>query len=322
MARYLKLTAAAALAAAILSGCTSCGSGGNASTDPNLPPVTRPAFDSARAWADLLAQEKMGPRTPGSAAHDQLQALLISEMEASADRTLQQKFTASCAFGGPYHFVNVIGCFSEAKSGRSLLLGCHWDSRPVSDHDPDPARRHDPCPGINDGASTVAVLLEVARALKKQPPDIPVYIVFLDAEDIGTDGSSLPYQGFCVGTVEFARQMDTLHLRPSQAIIIDMIGDQDLRINLEQNSRASNRQLQDVVFDTAAKLGHPAFVKEPGPTMIDDHIPLIQAGVPSIDLIDFDYPQWHTTQDTSAHCGEQSLMQVGDTLLEVIYSKP
>lgn len=339
MSKWTRLTLVAIIIP-VLSGCTSCGAGRVAqpSQDPSPPPVQdpdpgdpptpdpqpsaeRPEFDADRAWADLLRQEAMGPRAPGTAAHDELLAYLVSEMEAHSDRALRQEFTTSTNFGGPYDFANVIGCFAEAKPGASLLVGCHWDCRPVCDLDADPARRTEACPGVNDGGSGVAVLLEIARALKAEPPDFPIYLVFFDAEDSGQTGSGLTDSGFCLGSSEFAARMDDLQIRPSQGIVIDMIGDADLRIPLEQNSARINPALQALVYETAAELGHAGFVAEPGDYVTDDHLPLTRAGVPSIDLIDFDYPSWHTTNDTSENCSRDSLEQVGETLLEVIYEK-
>ncbi len=297
-------------------------------TGPPPPPVvprpgeaatTLPEFNADRAFVDLRTQMAMGDRSPGSQGHALLREFLISELTERADRVLKQDFRATTDFGGPYDFTNIIATFSEASPGNSLLIGAHWDTRPVSDRDPFMANRSKPCPGANDGASGVAVLLELARVFKNHPPQFPVYLLFIDAEDSGKTGSSRPWSGFCLGSQQFADEMDSLRLRPSQAIIIDMIGDADLEIKVEQNSNQVNKRLNDIVFEEAAKLGHDGFHKVPGPAMIDDHMPLIQQGVPAIDLIDFDYPYWHTVEDTIEHCSADSLRQVGETLVAVIY---
>lgn len=307
------------LAIAALS--ASCGRGGDAD---DHDPVARPAFDAAKAWAHLLAQVDMGPRAPGSKGHGHLVPWLRTQLAQYADAVVTQRFRSRTALGGDtvYEFTNVIGQFNAGAPRESLALLAHFDTRPVADRDPDPAKRNQPIPGANDGASGVAVLLEVARALKAQPPPFPVTIIFLDAEDSGAGWDDPPYYGYCLGSRHFVRNM--ANLTPDRVILVDMVGGDDLVLRQEARSRANARRLLDTVYRAARRLGHAAFVRAPGPPIVDDHLPFIEAGIPAIDLIDLNaaginYAEWHTMADTPDNCSQDSLFQVGDTLLEAIY---
>jgi Zn-dependent M28 family amino/carboxypeptidase len=300
---------------ALLAIAASCGGGASS------PPVQRPTFDAQRAFADLEAQVQMGPRAPGTPGHDAIVTFLANALGQYADQVTTQQFQQETALGPPghkYDFTNIVGKFSGVGGPEVLGIGAHFDTRPVADEDPDPAKRGDPVPGANDGASGVAVLLEIARALKAQTPPRPVLLVFFDAEDSGTASAPPPYYGFCLGSAHLAANMGSLRI--DKLIVVDMIGDADLAIPKEGNSRTAAPELLNHVYRTAGRLGHAAFMDTPGPTMVDDHVPFIDRGIPAIDLIDFSYPYWHTVSDVPAHCSADSLRQVGDTLLEVIYA--
>ena len=300
---------------ALLGVAASCGSGGSS------PPVQRPAFDAQRAFADLEAQVQMGPRAPGTQGHADIVAWITNALGQQAAQVTTQQFKSETALGPPgheYDFTNIMGQFSGVGGPEVLAVGAHFDTRPVADQDPDPAKRTDPVPGANDGASGVAVLLEIARALKAQTPPRPVLLIFFDAEDSGLSSAPPPYYGFCLGSQYLAANMGGARI--DKLILLDMIGDESLAIPKEVNSQNAAPQLLDAVFGAARRLGHSAFEDRTGPRMVDDHLPFIDRGIPAIDLIDFDYPYWHTTSDVPAHCRADSLRQVGDTLLEVIYA--
>jgi Zn-dependent M28 family amino/carboxypeptidase len=302
---------------ALLAVAASCGGGGGSSP----PPTQRPAFDDERAFADLETQVQMGPRAPGTQGHDDVVTFITNALNQYADQVTTQQFQQSTELGPPghlYDFTNIIGRFNGATPPEVLAIGAHFDTRPVADSDPDPAKRGDPVPGANDGASGVAVLLEIARALKAQTPPRSVLLIFFDAEDSGLSGAPPPYYGFCLGSEYLAANMGALRI--DKLILLDMIGDADLAIPKEPNSRNAAPQLLDEVFRTASRLGHTAFRDVTGPAVIDDHLPFIARGIPAIDLIDFAYPYWHTVSDVPAHCSAASLEQVGETMLEVIYA--
>jgi Zn-dependent M28 family amino/carboxypeptidase len=198
---------------------------------------------------------------------------------------------------------NIVGR-RGAGHGRTIL-GAHYDTRLVADQDPDPAKRLDPVPGANDGASGVAVLLELARTL---PTDIlDVELVFFDAEDNGyIDGWD-----WVLGSRAFVTSLATT---PDAMILVDMVGDTDLRLPREANSDAA---LTASIWGVANRLGHgEIFIDEMGPAILDDHVPFLEAGIPAVDIIDFDYDYWHTTQDTPDKVSAESLEIVGSTILE------
>ena len=253
-------------------------------------------FDGERAMQDVLYQTSLGPRTPGSAAHAQVVEWLQVELQAAG---WQVNFQEAAALGHPIQ--NIIARRSNAPP--QILLAAHYDSRMIADRDPDPARRAAPVPGANDGASGVAVLLELARTL---PLDtVPLWLVFFDAEDNG----GIPGWDWLLGSRAF---VSALTEKPQAVVIIDMIGDADLNIYLEMNS---NPRLAAEVWEQAAALGYDeVFIPTQKYRILDDHIPFIEAGIPAVDIIDFDYPYWHTTADTADKVSAQSLQIVGETL--------
>jgi glutaminyl-peptide cyclotransferase len=276
-----------------------------------------PAFRKARAFDDLKKQCAFGPRVPGTRAHDACLAFLTVELKKSSAAVRLQTFAARDAFSGKtLSLTNMIASFGTSKKDR-LLFCAHWDSRPVADFDPGLANRNRPVPGANDGASGAAVLLEIARAMKSSPPPVGVDLALFDGEDGGRQGDNSTW---CVGSRYFAAN------RPKSsgwkyAVLIDMIGDKDLHLPVEQYSRAYAPEVVNRVWGAAAKLGLPAFSPQDGYEVIDDHLELIQAGIPAVDIIDIDYPYWHTVQDTPDKCSPESLETVGALLLHLIYDR-
>ena len=279
-----------------------------------------PEFNSDRAFGFLEQQCDFGPRNPGSTGYYQCRDFLIEELQASADTVIQQHFQLTDPISGEeYQLTNVIGRFNPTATKR-LLLGAHWDTRPWADHDPDVTRRMEPILGANDGASGVAVLLELVRLMKLKPPPIGVEIVFFDGEDLGQSGDPRSYAR---GSLAFASELPIP--KPDEAIIIDMIGDADLSIPVERYSMQQNPTLVRELWKLARELDLPAFENRVGVAVFDDHIPLWEeAGIPAVDLIDFYYPNryvnfWHTHQDLPQNCSPASLGQVGTLLTYYIY---
>ncbi len=277
-----------------------------------------PKFDSQKAYAYLLKQCEIGPRHPGSPGHRQARDYLKATLSQFADQVITQPFPLK--FGRPEKTVeayNIIARFLPDESER-ILLCAHWDTRPWADKDPDPKYHNTPILGANDGASGVAVLLEVARLLQSHPPPVGVDIVLFDGEDSGSEGSM---NSWAQGSAYYARHLSRSE-HPRFGILIDMIGDADLEIFQETNSRTYARPVVDKVWEIAHDLGCTAFKPEVGISVMDDHIPLLQVGIPCIDLIDLDYPYWHTMADTPDKCSAASLDQVGQVLIHVIYKSP
>jgi hypothetical protein len=313
----------------LIAGWTSCGSGTRGG-----PPAV-PDFDTARAFRFLLDQLAFGVRAPGTPGHDQAEAYLFGKLQATARQAMKQEFSATTSFGGPYDFANLIGFYGPPLGGKKLMLCAHWDTRPAADQDPDPNRRDQAILGANDGASGVAVLLEMAQAFKQSPPKVPIVIALWDAEDSGKSSGPPPYSGYLLGSQYFVKHMPT-EAKPDEVVLLDMVGGDSLPnprvgprpggnnvfdLPIERNSQSAAPALVDEVYSAAHKLGNTAFKQQPGYTVIDDHMPFINAGIPAIDLIEFDYPEWHTTDDTADHCDRDSLRQVGETLMQVVYSR-
>lgn len=292
--------------------------------------TSRPPFDAGRAFADLEKQCRMGPRNPGSPGHQQCLEFLVSELEALTDHVRQQKFRyvdrhdSTAVFEG----TNVIASINlEPKKKKRVMIGAHWDTRPWADRDPDSSKHQTPIIGANDGASGVAILLEVARAIRQQPLDIGVDIFLFDMEDYGEHGYELKPDSlnpYCIGSDYFAK--NNKNYFPAYGIIIDMVGDKDLDLPIENYSYVNAKDVVNKVWGAAKKLEKPAFRHSIEDAIFDDHIAFQKIGIPCIDIIDFNYPDetnryWHTMQDTPDKCSPESLKQVGEVLLEVLYSE-
>ena len=254
-------------------------------------------FDGQRALRDIETQMKMGPRTVGSPAHDKIVEWMTAELK-SAGWAVEIQET-------PYNGVKIRNVAGKRGTGKPwIILGAHFDSRLWADHDPDRSKRRQPVPGANDAASGVAVLLELARVLPRDL-DKRIELVMLDAEDNG----EIPGWNWCLGSEIYASRLAG---KPDAVVILDMIGDADLDIYRE---RASDQGLTSEIFRTAAQLKIPQFIDELKYEMDDDHIPFLRRGILAADLIDFDYPYWHTTADTADKVSAASLQAVGDVLL-------
>jgi hypothetical protein len=266
-------------------------------------------FDAPRAYSDLVHQCDFGPRIPNTRAHADCARWLAHRLYESADEVKLQVFTPTTD-GGPLGLTNIIATFNP-KGQKHVLLCAHWDSRPFADHDPDPANRTKPVAGANDGASGVAVLLEIGRALKAEPPTHRVTIALFDGEDYGST-QDLMFLGSCFFADAFTGPA------VSWAALVDMVGDRDLRIPIEQVSEQAAPAVVDRIWGAAQRASASAFVRELGAAVLDDHVFLLRKGIPCIDVIDFDYPYWHTTADTPDKCAPDSLAQVGRTILAAL----
>jgi Zn-dependent M28 family amino/carboxypeptidase len=245
-------------------------------------------------------------------AHDSCFAWIVGRFRALAPVVQVDTFSYdSPVLGKEVRLMNAVARFRpEAK--QRILFGAHWDSRPWADKDPNPARRTRPVLGANDGASGVAVLLEIARVLRKTGTPIGVDLAVFDGEDLGTEEDP---SGYFRGSSRYVERMG--EERPIFVIVIDMVGKKDLTLQWEANSREQASNIVDLVWQEARELGIRNFKSTPGPKVYDDHIPFLNASIPAIDLIDLDFPEWHTTADTPAVCSPQSLEAVGAVLVSL-----
>ena len=257
---------------------------------------TYKVFNGDRAFEDVKYQVDLGPRTLGSEAHVRAVTWIIEELKDQQWKVEAQETELSGQM-----ITNII-----AKRGQGtpwIIIGSHYDTRPVADRDKDPAKMTTPIPGANDGASSTAILLELARVLPRKL-DATVWLVFFDAEDIG----NLSGTDWANGSEYF---VSTLTGKPDKVIVLDMVGDKDLNIFMEGHS---DRVLNNEFWGVAKDLGYSQFIPTYKYDIIDDHIPFLKAGIPAIDVIDFDYPAWHTTDDTLDKVSGQSLEIVGKTV--------
>jgi hypothetical protein len=274
-----------------------------------------PVFDENSAFRFLEEQCEIGPRFPGSREHKLLQRYIVDQLREFEINVSLQPFEGVLTTGDTLDLVNIIGnC--NMKASRRIMLGAHYDTRPYADRDPDTTMRNNPIVGANDGASGVAVLLEIARLLGTTEPPIGVDFVFFDGEDYGREG--VP-QDYILGSSYFVRHLKGY--RPSAVIVVDMVGERGAEIKVEGFSGAASAGLVEEVYAAAERLGVESFRREEGAAIVDDHLPFIQAGIPAIVLIDFEYPHWHTLEDTPDKCSPQSLGEVGRVLIEYIWSQ-
>jgi Zn-dependent M28 family amino/carboxypeptidase len=254
-------------------------------------------FSGTEAYELAERQMEFGDRIPGTEPHRQTGEWIRSELEESNWLTATQEFDYLGV-----QLNNIIGKSDERNSPGPIIVGAHYDTRPHADLDD--LNPESPVPGANDGASGVAVLLELARVLDLEKSKCPVWLVFFDAEDSG----GINGWDWIVGSSYF---VDQITEEPAAVVIVDMVGDADLKLFYERNS---TRELAEAIWQIAIDLGYSSFIPSERHSIIDDHTPFIQAGIPAVDIIDFDYPSWHTTNDTMDMISAFSLEQVGRTL--------
>ena len=262
---------------------------------------TQPAgpatFTGDLAYEWVTRQCDLGYRITGTAESIKAGDIFIEELRDLGWDVREQTFT--------YKDTPVRNIIAWQGEGPAVLLGAHYDTRRAADQeDPDT-----PVMGANDGVSGVAVLLELARALDWDAVDNQLYLAFFDAEDNGR----LDGWDWIVGSTYMAEHWGEEGEAPLQAmILVDMIGDADQQVYYERNS---DRALSEALWATAAELGYSnRIIPQVKHSMLDDHIPFARAGIPAVDMIDFDYPYWHTTQDTPDKVSPESLEAIGRTL--------
>ncbi|MGC9357043.1 MAG: M28 family peptidase [Anaerolineae bacterium] len=264
--------------------------------EPTVTPLPQ-TFQGELAYDWVLRQTDLGYRITGTETNLLAGDMFIEDLRALGWEVREQNFT--------YRDTPVRNILAWRGEGPALLIGAHYDTRRAADQE-DP---NVPVMGANDGASGVAVLLELARVVDPTQINNRLYLAFFDAEDNGDlDGWS-----WIVGSSYMANNWGEAGEPPLEAmILVDMIGDADQQIYYERNSDPA---LREEIWAIAAELGYgDRFIPQPKYAMLDDHIPFIRQGIPAIDIIDFDYPYWHTTQDTPDKVSPESLEAVGHTL--------
>lgn len=275
-----------------------------------------PTFDARNAHALLQRQVQFGPRVPGRAGHAAQLSWMSLYLHDRAESVQVIPFTHLATDGRTLRLSNVFARFNAAARDRILLLA-HWDTRPTADMDDD--RRNVPIPGANDGASGVAVLLELANVLSRHSPPVGVDILLVDGEDYGPGERDM-----YLGAKHFAANQPP-NYRPLYGILVDMVADRTPLFPVEENSQRYAPEVVDRVWGVAEQigLGH-LFPRRVGSSVTDDHIPLNQAGIRTINIIDFEYGPdnefWHTHRDSIENTGPEGLDAVGRVLLALIFS--
>ncbi|MDP8203633.1 MAG: M28 family peptidase [Candidatus Tenebribacter mawsonii] len=274
-----------------------------------------PTFDEDKAFAHLEKQCDIGVRYPGSDGIELCRDYIINKLTKYKAEIELQNFTVTLN-EEEIEGVNIIASFYPQMS-RRILLGAHYDTRPWADKEEDISLHNTPILGANDAASGVAVLLELANIISaQQPQQFGIDMVFFDMEDMGSYGTN---ESWCLGSSYFADNYTKA--KPEKAIVIDMIGDADLSINMEYFSYHNSPNLVKEVWEIADQLGYNEFKPRIVNRIYDDHFPLIAIGINAIVIIDFEYPSWHTLEDTPDKCSPNSLGIVGQTMINLIYQE-
>ncbi|MBX6379915.1 MAG: M28 family peptidase [Thermoflavifilum aggregans] len=312
------------------SGCHSRQSTSESASHSSLinPNIAVPAFDADSAYAYVARQVQFGPRIPGTPAHAACADWLIAHMKNWADTVYVQQTTLTAWNHEKLPCVNIIASFNPAAKERLLLLA-HWDTRPWADQDPNPANRKKPFPGADDGASGVAVLLETARQLHAQKPDIGIDLFLTDCEDYGNDSVA---HSFCLGTQYWAQHPHVPGYVADYGVLLDMVGGKNAHFYMEGQSQQFAGPQQTLFWNLANALGYSDFFRydKINVTIEDDHQYVSQmAHIPCFDVIHLrDNPKnpfppyWHTLQDNLDNIDRATLKAVGQTVLQLIYTHP
>jgi len=315
------------IVATLFSSCKS-----NKQVEEVLNPVG-PAFMADSAMAYCQAQCDFGPRTMNSKAHDLCEEWIVNKFKGFGLEVETQKADLTGWDGTKLHSTNIIAHFNP-QAERRILICAHWDSRPWADNDPDSTNWHKPVLAANDGASGVGVMLEVARLLQNDTTlAIGVDLVCFDAEDYGipqwAEKNEDSENTWALGAQYWAKNLPE-NYKPQFGILLDMVGGQGAKFYQEQFSLRYAASIVDKVWSAARHAGFSSvFANEVGGGVTDDHVPVNEAGIPTVDIIPF-YPDcnqssfgptWHTVNDDMEHLDINTLKAVGQTLIQVIYSE-
>lgn len=310
-----------ATAATILTLLLSCGASKKASTNEESESIlateeTKTLFSADSAYSYVARQVEFGPRVPGTEAHRLCGNWLSEKLKSFGAEVTEQTATLTTFDGTKIPMRNIFARINPNAEKRILLLA-HWDCRPWADNDPNPDKHTTPVDGANDGASGTGVLLELARTLSNNVSGAGVDILLCDAEDWGEESND---ESWALGARHFAHNLPVEGYMPSAAILLDMVGAADATFMREYFSQLANPALADQIWSIAKSLGHEGmFVNRMGSAVNDDHVELIKAGIPTIDIIDYRegsgfFSGWHTASDNMECISKETLGAVGSIL--------
>ena len=322
----------AALALLLLIGC-----GNDSKTrQPKLPPappvanIIVPEFNADSAYAFVAYQTALGPRVPNSVPHEQLRAYIINRLEGYKTKVTLQEFTETAFDGTRLQLTNIVGSFNPAATKR-ILLAAHWDTRPFADKDS--VDKTKPIDGANDGASGVAVLLELARVLaSNELPTVGVDMLFFDGEDYGkpegADRVANDRVWYCLGSQYWGKNKHVSNYSAYYGILLDMVGAKGATFYQEVHSNEFAPSIVKKVWDTSHQLGYGNYFSyKAGGAVLDDHYYVnTLAKIPMINIIDFKpqtffFKHHHTHGDNLECIDPQTLKAVGQTLMQVLYTE-
>ncbi len=279
-------------------------------------------FDGKNAYNLVKTQCDFGPRVPGTPAHSKCAGRLEQSLKQNCDSVVVQQGQVTTFDGKTLNIKNIVGSVNPSNNDRILLLA-HWDCRPWADSDPDPAKVNEPVMGANDGASGTAVLLELARVLHAQKPEVGVDLLLTDVEDWGAEDNE---DSWALGTQYWVENKHKEAYKPLFGILLDMVGAKGATFHREAFSDMYASNVVDEVWRVAAEQGFSQFfIDSMGGGATDDHVCINKGGIPCIDIVDMRtsttgfYPGWHTTHDTVDQIDRATLQAVGQTIAALIY---
>jgi hypothetical protein len=274
------------------------------------------AIDGERAYRYLKQLCEIGPRVAGSEANTRQRKLVAEHFEKMGGKVREQPFRARHPLTGQrVEMANLIGSWQPEHNQR-IVIGAHYDTRPRPDEETEPDRLNLPFLGANDGASGVALLMEIAHHLSELATPVGVDLVLFDGEEL-VYGNNPGAGEYFLGSTYFAqvyadaRDHRRTPVRYVAGMVLDMVGGKNLQINQEPNSLNLAPDLVREVWSIASRLRARSFRFREGREVRDDHLPLNKVGIPAIDIIDFDYPYWHKADDLPENCSAASLAEVG-----------
>lgn len=289
--------------------------------------VATPDFSADSAYSYAAAQLAFGNRTPGSKAWEQCAAYIAAQMQRWCDTVMVQSFKATLWDGSTVPGRNIIASLNP-QAAKRVVLAAHWDSRMWADHDPDEGNHRKPVPGANDGASGVAVLMEMARVMSQMPPSVGVDFIFFDVEDQGQPEWAETYEDntWCKGSQHWAQNRHVPAYTAVYGVLFDMVGTAQPRYTKEQVSRHFAPGLTDKIWNVAAALGYGnVFVAQNTDPILDDHMYVNQiAGIPMVDIVQNSgttsfFKHWHTTTDNLDNLSAETMRMVALVTMKTVY---
>ncbi|MCC3154432.1 M28 family peptidase [Hymenobacter sp. BT770] len=340
MLHKLRLPLAALAGLLLLTGCpdkkAAETSEATAPAEAKLPKA--PVFNADSAYAFTAKQVAFGPRVPNSKAHIACGDWLVAKFKSYGLKVMQQPFEAMTFDGTNIHGRNIIAQYQPQAARRVAIFG-HWDTRPFADADK--THKNAPMDGASDGASAVAVALEIARVLSQQPdslaPNVGVDFILFDAEDWGHDdgtqaklknqleGSST--DSWCLGSQYWSTHLLPANYKAEYGVLLDMVGAKGGSFTREETSRTNARTALDKIWNTAARLGYSDYFRfQDTGGITDDHVYTNKAGIPTLDI--YDHPPYgddyfpayhHATTDNMSIIDRKTLKAVGQTMVQSLY---